>query len=220
MRTRLYSFGYWAAPGIACAFATKKATKSKEGDLKHEVQHPTVTDTNVLASAKALSIAESLIGGGKDSSKSCNGPLKKVVVIGGGVCGLSTAWALAQFGSYDITLLERETVGAFSQASSINSGFLHIEPTTDPSGAEDWNSFSSSVSMAVYRYLEAIRSIEFQDTGMMLAIHTPEQLAFSNKHYPTEERADNGSKWQKSIEINSLPKTSSRYTEFLFPVIS
>ena len=181
-----------------------------------ELQHPTAIDIN----AKALSITESLIGGDIDPPKSYTGPLKKVVVIGGGVCGLSTAWALAQFGSYDITLLERETVGAFSQASSINSGFLHIEPTTDPSGAEDWNSFSSSVSMAVYRYLEAIKSIEFQDTGMMLAIHTPEQLAFSKKHYPTEERADNGSKWQKSIEINSLPKTSSRYTVFLFPVIS
>lgn len=216
MRTRLYSLGYWAAPGIACAFATKKkANESKEGDLVHELQHPTAVDIN----AKASSITESLIGGGIDPPKSYTGPLKKVVVIGGGVCGLSTAWALAQFGSYDITLLERETVGAFSQASSINSGFLHIEPTTDPSGAEDWNSFSSSVSMAVYRYLEAIKSIEFQDTGMMLAIHTPEQLAFSKKHYPTEERADNGSKWQKSIEINSLPKTSSRYTAFLFPVI-
>jgi hypothetical protein len=210
MRTRLYSFGYWAAPGIACVFANKKATESKEGDLIQEVQHPTATDINVLASAKALSITESLIGGGTDPPKSYNGPSKKVVVIGGGVCGLSTAWALAQFGSYDITLLERETVGAFSQASSINSGFLHIEPTADPSGAEDWNSFSSSVSMAVYRYLEAIRSIEFQDTGMMLAIHTPEQLAFSKKHYPTEERAQNGSKWQKSTENNS----------HRFPVIS
>ena len=220
MRKRLYSFGYWAAPGIAFAFATKKASNSKEGDLIQEVQHPTAADINVLASAKTLSITESLIGGGIDPPKSYTGPLKKVVVIGGGVCGLSTAWALAQFGSYDITLLERETVGAFSQASSINSGFLHIEPTTDPSGAEDWNSFSSSVSMAVYRYLEAIRSIEFQDTGMMLAIHTPEQLAFSKKHYPTDERADNGSKWQKSIKINSLPKTSSRDTAFLFPVIS
>ena len=210
MRTRQYSFGNWAAPGIACAFATKKVNETKEGDLVHELQHP---------NAKALSIMESLFCEGIDPPKSYTGPLKKVVVIGGGVCGLSTAWALAQFGSYDITLLERETVGAFSQASSINSGFLHTEPTTDPSGAEDWNSFSSSVSMAVYRYLEAIRSIEFRDTGMMLAIHTPEQLAFSKKHYQTEERADNGSKWQKSIEINSLPKTSSRYTAFLFPVV-
>ena len=198
MRTRLYSFGYWAAPGIACAFATKKSNESKEGDLVQKVQHPTAAKDNILAFAKALSITDSLIGGDTDPPKNNPGPPKKVVVIGGGVCGLSTAWALAHFGSYDITLLERETVGAFSQASSINSGFLHIEPTTDPSGAEDWNYFSSSVSMAVYRYLEAIKSIEFQDTGMMLAIHTPEQLAFSKKHYPTQERAHNGSKWQKS----------------------
>ena len=81
MRTRLYSLGYWAAPGIACAFATKKkANDSKEGDLVHELQHPTAVDIN----AKALFITESLIGGGIDPPKSYTGPSKKVVVIGGG----------------------------------------------------------------------------------------------------------------------------------------
>ena len=54
-----------------------------------------------------------------------------------------------------VTLFERETIGAFSQASSINSGFLHTEPTTDPSGKDDWNSFSSSLSMTVYKYLDS-----------------------------------------------------------------
>ena len=49
---------------------------------------------------------------------------------------------LARFG-HKVTLFEREEVGAFSQASSINSGFLHTEPTSDPTGVEDWNSFSS-----------------------------------------------------------------------------
>ena len=49
---------------------------------------------------------------------------------------------LARFG-HKVTLFEREEIGAPSQASSINSGFLHTEPTSDPTGAEDWNSFSS-----------------------------------------------------------------------------
>ena len=49
---------------------------------------------------------------------------------------------LARLG-HTVTLFEREEIGAFSQASSINSGFLHTEPTSDPTGIEDWNSFSS-----------------------------------------------------------------------------
>ena len=69
-----------------------------------------------------------------------------------------------------MTLFEREEIGAFSQASSINSGFLHAEPTIDPTGTEDWNSFSSRLSMYVYKYLDASDKVEYKDTGMMLAI--------------------------------------------------
>ena len=38
----------------------------------------------------------------------------EVVVVGGGVSGLSTAWTLAKLG-HKVTLFERETIGAFSQ---------------------------------------------------------------------------------------------------------
>merc|ERR1719433_2149361 len=82
-----------------------------------------------------------------------NNKSKEIVIVGGGVSGLSTAWTLAKLG-HNVTLFERETIGAFSQASSINSGFLHTEPTTDPYGKDDWNSFSSSLSMTVYKYLD------------------------------------------------------------------
>ena len=46
--------------------------------------------------------------------------------------GLSTAWHLRKTGKYDVTLFDRETIGAFTQASSINSGFLHTEPKPKP----------------------------------------------------------------------------------------
>ena len=46
--------------------------------------------------------------------------------------GLSTAWHLGKTGKYDVTLFDRETIGAFTQASSINSGFLHTEPKPKP----------------------------------------------------------------------------------------
>ena len=57
---------------------------------------------------------------------------KKIVVIGAGVSGLSTAWHLAKTGRYDVTVFERESIGAYTQASSINSGFLHTEPKPEP----------------------------------------------------------------------------------------
>ena len=127
--------------------------------------------------------------------------------IKGGVCGLSTAWILAQLGTYDITVLDRETIGAFSQASSINSGFLHTEPTTSGSGFEDWNAFSSRVSIAIYKHINKILPIEFRDTGMMLAIHTQEQLTYSKKNYQTEETtvkvAKSKSGVQQSLTIGS-----------------
>jgi glycine/D-amino acid oxidase-like deaminating enzyme len=46
-----------------------------------------------------------------------------VVVVGGGVCGLSAALHLASLGKR-VVVLEREAVGAPTQASSINSGIL------------------------------------------------------------------------------------------------
>ena len=54
-----------------------------------------------------------------------------IAVVGGGVGGLSTAWHLAKTGRYNVKLFERETVGAFSQASSINSAFLYVEPLSN-----------------------------------------------------------------------------------------
>lgn len=57
------------------------------------------------------------------------------VVVGGGICGLSTAWRLAKLGK-QVLIIERENIGSSSQASSINSGIL-----------ENWSTLSSSTSV-------------------------------------------------------------------------
>eukprot|EP01079_Euglenida_sp_SAG-EU17-18_P004973 gene4972-5096_t len=127
----------------------------------------------------------------------------RIAVVGGGVAGLSTAWALARMG-HSVVVFEREAVGAPSQASSINSGFLHTEDTTDAtSGAPDWNAVSSRYSMAVYKYapqpwyLDTLcpagsGAIEYSGSGMMLAAEahtlrsTEEQMDWAKSCYPCE----------------------------------
>ena len=44
-----------------------------------------------------------------------------VLVVGGGVCGMSVAWHLAKSGQR-VIVLERDAVGSASQASSVNCG--------------------------------------------------------------------------------------------------
>lgn len=48
---------------------------------------------------------------------------RKIVVVGGGIAGLSTAWALARAGESDVTVVERETTLG-SQATSQNAAIL------------------------------------------------------------------------------------------------
>ena len=50
-------------------------------------------------------------------------PGTKIVIIGGGVAGLATAWALGQRGFRDVTLVERET-NCFSVSSGQNAAIL------------------------------------------------------------------------------------------------
>jgi hypothetical protein len=61
---------------------------------------------------------------------------KRVIVIGGGVCGLTTGWFLRQRG-HDVCVLERDHVGSPFQASSINSGFLSNESSAIDLTADD-----------------------------------------------------------------------------------
>ena len=50
---------------------------------------------------------------------------RKIVVIGGGICGVSAAVFLAQKG-HRVTLVERDQIGGEHQASAVNSGFIDV----------------------------------------------------------------------------------------------
>ena len=76
--------------------------------------------------------------------------------MGGGVSGMSTAWELAKKG-HPVTVLERSTVGAYDQASSINSGMVHYEPAP----AEHPHQFEAAagrIGMETYQELQVGRS--------------------------------------------------------------
>ena len=84
---------------------------------------------------------------------------------------------------------ERESVGTWTQASSINSGFLHWEPPSQNDVGSQWNAFSSRLSMKIYRFLNSMceEGIEYSDCGMFQAIQTDEQLEYAKSSYPTHE---------------------------------
>ena len=59
--------------------------------------------------------------------------IKKVIIIGGGVIGMSTAFQLAEKGVKDITIIEKDNIGSgsSSQAAGILS-LIHISEPTRP----------------------------------------------------------------------------------------
>jgi D-arginine dehydrogenase len=59
---------------------------------------------------------------------------ERIVIVGGGIAGLSTAWHLAQSGTHDIVLIERESTLA-SQATAQNAAILRTTIDDPPTAA-------------------------------------------------------------------------------------
>jgi len=130
-----------------------------------------------------------------------------VIIVGGGVCGLSTALYLAHHGKHCI-VLDREQVGASSQASSINSGILEnisnlnsrMKPEAllasvskdkkEHSSSADMTGESSSSAldellcagtMSIYEILEASGRTEFKRQGMLQVLETEDQWLYATQ---------------------------------------
>jgi glycine/D-amino acid oxidase-like deaminating enzyme len=117
-----------------------------------------------------------------------------VVVIGGGICGISTSSYLSQLDK-KVLVIERESVGAPTQASSINSGILEsfsaIDWSLNPEMILSSASATSSSSledvlcagtMSIYSKLP---KVEFNHCGLMQVLENQEQFTWAlNKGYP------------------------------------
>ena len=97
-----------------------------------------------------------------------------VLIIGGGICGVATAFHLAQF-SERVTLLERAEIA--SEASGVNAGGLGgLGWGNNP----DLQSYLTAGSFEIFKTLQLDMGydIEFHAPGGLQAVHTAEQLDF------------------------------------------
>lgn len=93
----------------------------------------------------------------------------RVVVIGGGAAGLSTAVALVERGIRDVTVLEAGELAAGS--SSRSAGFVESQ-YVDPLDIE-----TRARSMHVFRRLQRDHGLEIQETGYLRLAATSDVLA-------------------------------------------
>jgi sarcosine oxidase subunit beta len=101
----------------------------------------------------------------------------EILIIGGGITGISTAFYLAQHG-HEVILLERNEIA--SEASGLNAGTLW------PTGWGTFPDLSSTLSMGSLEILKTLQfdlgyDIEFRQSGALKAIQTEEQLDFLQK---------------------------------------
>ena len=101
-----------------------------------------------------------------------------ILIIGGGIAGCATAWALAE-GKHDVTVLERGEIA--SEASGVNAGSI---------GGIGWGHMPNLESHLTMGSLELFKQlqldhgydVEFRQSGTLQAIHDDAQYAFARDH--------------------------------------
>ena len=116
-------------------------------------------------------------GGWESDLQLGNEPLMEeaeILIIGGGIAGVSTAYHLAQHGRA-VTLLERGDIA--SEASGVNAGSIGGVGWGD---LPDLQSYLTMGSLEIFKSLQLERGydIEFRQSGSLQAIHTEAQYAF------------------------------------------
>jgi sarcosine oxidase subunit beta len=99
----------------------------------------------------------------------------EILVLGGGIAGVSTAWHLASRG-HDVVLLERGEISG--EASGVNAGSItNLGWGTMP----DLQSYLTAGSIEIFKHLtlDLGYDFEFRTSGALSAIHTEEQYAWA-----------------------------------------
>ncbi|MGH9883291.1 MAG: NAD(P)/FAD-dependent oxidoreductase, partial [Pyrinomonadaceae bacterium] len=114
----------------------------------------------------------------------------EVVIVGGGVIGLSIARALALLGVRNVVVIERARPG--SEASSAAAGML--APQAEADGADDFFHLACQSRDLYPRFAAALREetgidIELDETGTLYVALTEEDEAEIERRYKWQARA-------------------------------
>lgn len=129
---------------------------------------------------------------------------RDVVVVGGGVIGLSLAWRLAARGAKVVVCEAGPVVGAASRAAAaMIAPNGYVEPLTDPflrlrcDGAARWPSFAAELEAA------SGRPVRHQRIGSLLVAFTPDDDALVERLHDFHER----------LGIRTEPRSAERVHE-------
>ena len=101
----------------------------------------------------------------------------EILIVGGGIAGVSTAFALAQHGR-DVTLLERGEIA--SEASGVNAGGIGAQGWGDAPGLESYLTMGS-LDLFKKIQLDMGYDIEFRQCGGLEAVHTEAQMEYAER---------------------------------------
>lgn len=101
----------------------------------------------------------------------------EILVLGGGIAGVSTAWHLAERG-HDVVLVERGEIS--SEASGVNAGSI---TNLGWGSMPDLQSYLTAGSIEIFKRLalDLGHDFEFRTSGALSAIHTDEQYGWARE---------------------------------------
>ena len=136
-----------------------------------------------------------------------------VLIIGGGICGVATAFHLAQHGER-VTLLERGEIA--SEASGVNAGGLGgLGWGNNP----DLQSYLTAGSFEIFKTLQLDMGydIEFHAPGGLQAVHTAEQADYVKNQVLRLQSEGYHAEFLTARETRSIePEASESLAGFMF----
>jgi len=130
---------------------------------------------------------------------------RKIIIVGGGICGLACGWELLQSG-YDVEIYEKNKVG--SGATNKSGGMLAGGIENEPSEANLWelNKYSQNLWKEYYKKLESDSDteIDYQDDGTMMLATTKDDLSQIEFLYNYQQGIGVDVEWLTSRQVNKM----------------